>query len=76
MNPVLTPFKVRRWWFVGQAIAGPEVTHLPTASEAFAQQLAWLVAPGTSHVTIDRYDPRQQDYWLVSQETSVANLRK
>lgn len=69
MNAVLTPFKVRRWWFVGQLIQGPDVAHLPTANQAFAQQAAWLLAPGTSHVTIDRYDPRVGDYWTVSSET-------
>jgi hypothetical protein len=67
-----TPFTVRRWVFFGQdgMISGPEMLPFATANQAFAQQLAWLALPRTSHVPIDRDDPQAEDSDSFSTEYS------
>ena len=67
-----TTSTVRRQVFVGQdgMIHGPEALPFTTATRAFAQQLAGLALPRTSHVLIDRDDLQAEDNDTVSTEYS------
>jgi hypothetical protein len=66
-NPTFT---VGRWMVIGQVgmIHGPEALPFATATQAFAQQLAWLALLRASHVPIDRDDPQAEDPYTVSTE--------
>jgi hypothetical protein len=51
-------------------IHDPETLPCASATQAFAQQLAWLALPRTRHVPIDRDDSQAEDYDTRSAEYS------